>query len=51
MGTQIGTAASPLVTGAVAAASIPGAFVMEGALAWVAAALLLAGGRRLRRRV
>ena len=47
---QIGTAASPLASGAIAAVSIPGAFVVDGALAWVAAGLLLFGGRGLRRR-
>jgi DHA1 family multidrug resistance protein-like MFS transporter len=48
LGLQIGTAASPLASGAIAAASIPGAFVFDGALAWVAAALLLVAGRGLR---
>ena len=50
LGLQIGTAASPLVCGMIAAASIPGAFVFDGALAWVAAALLLFGARGLRAR-
>jgi len=50
LGLQIGTAASPLASGAIAAVSIPGAFVFDGALAWVAAALLLFGARGLRRR-
>ena len=50
LGLQIGTAASPLASGAIAAVSIPGAFVFDGALAWVAAALLLFGGRGLRSR-
>jgi len=50
LGLQIGTAASPLASGAIAAASIPGAFVFDGALAWVAAALLLFAGRGLRSR-
>jgi len=50
LGLQIGTAASPLASGAIAAASIPVAFVFDGALAWVAAALLLFGARGLRRR-
>ncbi|HEY7205265.1 MAG TPA: MFS transporter, partial [Methylomirabilota bacterium] len=45
---QIGTAASPLVSGGLAALSLAGAFVLDGALAWVAAGLLL-GARRLRR--
>jgi MFS transporter, DHA1 family, multidrug resistance protein len=48
MGMQVGTAASPLVTGAVAAVSLPGAYVLDGALAWFAAGLLLFGARRLR---
>ena len=48
LGLQIGTAASPLASGAIAAVSIPGAFVFDGALAWVAAALLLFGARGLR---
>jgi len=50
LGLQIGTAASPLASGAIAAVSIPGAFVFDGALAWVAAALLLFGARGLRSR-
>jgi DHA1 family multidrug resistance protein-like MFS transporter len=50
LGLQIGTAASPLASGAIAAASIPAAFVFDGALAWVAAALLLFAGRGLRSR-
>jgi MFS transporter, DHA1 family, multidrug resistance protein len=50
LGLQIGTASSPLVCGALAAISLPGAFVFEGALAWVAAALLLFGARGLRAR-
>jgi DHA1 family multidrug resistance protein-like MFS transporter len=50
MGLQVGTAASPLVTGAIAAVSIPGAFVFDGVLAWAAAALLAFGARGLRSR-
>jgi AAHS family 3-hydroxyphenylpropionic acid transporter len=50
LGLQIGTAASPLASGALAAVSIPGAFLFDGALAWVAAALLLFGARGLRSR-
>ena len=50
LGLQIGTAASPLASGALAAASIPGAFLFDGALAWVAAGLLLFGARGLRSR-
>src|SRR4029077_5712605 len=46
---QIGTAASPLVSGGLAAISLPGAFVLDGALAWVAAGVLLLGARHLRR--
>ena len=50
LGLQIGTAASPLASGAIAAVSIPGAVVFDGVLAGVAAALLLFGARGLRRR-
>jgi len=50
LGLQIGTAASPLASGMIAAASIPGAFVFDGVLAWVAAGLLLFGARGLRSR-
>jgi len=46
---QIGTAASPLVSGGLAAISLPGAFVLDGALAWVAAGVILLGARHLRR--
>jgi len=46
---QIGTAASPLVSGGLAAVSLPGAFVLDGALAWAAAGILLLGARHLRR--
>ena len=46
---QVGTAASPLASGGLAALSLPVAFLLDGALAWLAAALLLTGGRRLRR--
>jgi DHA1 family multidrug resistance protein-like MFS transporter len=46
---QIGTAASPLVSGGLAAISLPGAFALDGALAWTAAGLLLLGTRHLRR--
>jgi MFS family permease len=49
---QFGTALSPLVTGGLAALSLRGAFVFDGALAWVAAALLLfATGDLLTRRL
>jgi MFS family permease len=47
LGVQAGTAASPLVSGAVAAASLSGAFVLDGVLTWVAAGLLLFGARDL----
>jgi DHA1 family multidrug resistance protein-like MFS transporter len=47
LGVQFGTALSPLATGGLAALSLPGAFVFDGALAWVAAALLLIAGRDL----
>jgi MFS transporter, DHA1 family, multidrug resistance protein len=50
LGLQIGTAASPLVSGALAAVSIPGVYVFDGVLAWSAALLLALGGRGLRRR-
>ncbi|HET7343106.1 MAG TPA: MFS transporter, partial [Methylomirabilota bacterium] len=49
LGVQVGTAASPLVTGALAAASLSGTFVFDGALTWAAAGLLAFGGRGLRR--
>jgi DHA1 family multidrug resistance protein-like MFS transporter len=47
LGVQIGTALSPLVTGAFAAISLRGAFVVDGALAWLAAGLLAFGARGL----
>ena len=47
LGVQVGTAASPLVTGALAAASIPAAFAVTGALAWLAAGLLFFAAREL----
>lgn len=46
---QVGTAASPLVSGGLAALSLPGVFLLDGGLAWLGAALLLLGARRLRR--
>jgi MFS family permease len=46
---QVGTATSPLAAGGLAALSLPGAFLLDGGLAWFGAALLLAGARRLRR--
>jgi DHA1 family multidrug resistance protein-like MFS transporter len=50
MGVQIGTAASPLVTGAVAASSIPSAYLVNAVLAMGGAALLTFGARDLLRR-
>jgi DHA1 family multidrug resistance protein-like MFS transporter len=50
LGVQVGTAASPLVTGALAAGSLSGTFLFDGAVTWLAAALLLFGARGLRRR-
>ena len=47
LGVQVGTAISPLATGALAAVSLPGAFVLSGIMAWVAAALLFFGSRGL----
>jgi len=47
LGVQFGTALSPLATGGLAALSLPGAFVFDGPLAWVAAALLLFAARDL----
>ena len=50
MGVQIGTAASPLLTGALAAINLSGVYVMDGSLAWIAAAVLVFGARDLLRR-
>ena len=47
LGVQIGTALSPLATGGLAALSLPGAFLFDGALAGLAAGLLLLGAREL----
>jgi MFS family permease len=47
LGVQFGSAASPLVTGAAAAASLPTAFLMHAALAGAAAVLLIFGAREL----
>jgi DHA1 family multidrug resistance protein-like MFS transporter len=47
LGVQIGTAASPLLNGWIAASSLPRAYVMNGVLAWLAAALLAFGARTL----
>jgi DHA1 family multidrug resistance protein-like MFS transporter len=46
-GVQFGTAASPMVSGALAAASLGAAFVMDAALAWLAAGVLLLVAREL----
>jgi len=48
LGVQIGTATSPLVTGALAAVSLPGAFVAYAAVALGGAALVAVGTRGLR---
>jgi MFS transporter, DHA1 family, multidrug resistance protein len=50
LGVQIGTAASPLLTGALAAVSLSAAYLMDGGLAWVAAAVLVFTARDLIRR-
>jgi YNFM family putative membrane transporter len=50
LGVQIGTAASPLAMGAIAALSLGSAYVVDGALAGVGAALLAFGWRGRRRR-
>jgi MFS family permease len=47
LGVQIGTAASPLLNGWIAATSLPRAYVMNGVLAWIAAAVLIFGARSL----
>jgi len=47
LGVQLGTAASPLATGVLAATSLSRAFYMDAALAAVAAALLAFGARDL----
>ena len=49
LGVQVGTASSPLASGGLAALNLAGAFLLDGALAWVAAAILLIGASRLRR--
>ena len=49
LGVQIGTAASPLLNGWVAAASLPRAYLLNAALAWVAAAVLVFFSRDLTR--
>lgn len=50
LGVQFSSAASPVATGGLAALSLSGAFLFDGALAWVAAALLLLAARDLVRR-
>jgi MFS family permease len=50
LGVQIGTATSPLITGALAAVSLSAAYLMDGGLALVAAAVLLFTARDLVRR-
>ena len=50
LGVQIGTATSPLITGALAAVSLSAAYLMDGGLALVAAAVLLLTARDLVRR-
>ena len=47
LGVQFGTAVSPLATGGLAALSLRGAFLLDGVLAWAAAALLLLAARSL----
>ncbi len=47
MGVQIGTAASPLLTGALAAVSLPGTFLLDAGLSWLGALVLLLGARDL----
>jgi DHA1 family multidrug resistance protein-like MFS transporter len=47
LGVQIGTAASPLLTGFAAAVSLQGAYLMNGAMALGGAALLFFGARDL----
>lgn len=48
LGLQIGTAASPLVCGGIAAVGLSAAYIFDGVLAWMAAGLLVFLGRRLR---
>ena len=50
LGVQVGTALSPLVTGGLAAVSLPGTFLFDGLLSVGAAALLAFGARGLRTR-
>jgi DHA1 family multidrug resistance protein-like MFS transporter len=50
MGVQLGTATSPLVCGALAAISMPGAYLMNAALSLIGAAVLFFRARDLSRR-
>ena len=47
MGVQLGTAASPLVSGALAAASMSGAYLVNAALSLIGAAVLAFAARDL----
>jgi MFS family permease len=47
LGVQFSSATSPLATGALAALSLRGAFLVDAALAWIAAALILLVARDL----
>ena len=47
LGVQFASAANPVATGGLAALSLSGAFLFDGALAWAAAALLLLAARDL----
>jgi MFS transporter, DHA1 family, multidrug resistance protein len=50
LGVQLGTAASPLATGGLAAVSLSGAYLMDWGLAWIGAAVLAFSARDLLRR-
>jgi DHA1 family multidrug resistance protein-like MFS transporter len=50
MGVQIGTAASPLLTGVLAAFHLSAAYLMDAGLAWIAALILIFSARDLLRR-
>jgi DHA1 family multidrug resistance protein-like MFS transporter len=50
MGVGLGTAVSPLATGVLAAITIPGAFLVNAVLAWIAGAVLFFSARDLLRR-
>ena len=50
LGVQLGTAVSPLVTGALAAITLSGTFVMNAVLAWTAGAVLFFSARDLLKR-